>query len=180
MNAPLWFSNVAFWSVQVALLISSGGLLLRVFQIQQPRIVLVCWRVLLAISLALPFVQPWRRPRSVEAITLSSANTGAAVTHAPDATFSFWHFLSLQLAAETLGIVILVGIATRFVILALGLLKLRQLRHDSSSVSLYPETAALLEQIRSRVKVRADFRLSPDVDSPVTFGFKVPSRDCLS
>jgi len=84
------------------------------------------------------------------------------------------HFLSLQLAAETLGIVILVGIATRFVILALGLLKLRQLRHDSSSVSLYPETAALLEQIRSRVKVRADFRLSPDVDSPVTFGFTVP------
>ena len=115
MNAPLWFSNLAFWSVQVALLISSGGLLLRVFQIQQPRIVLVCWRVLLAISLALPFVQPWRRPRSVEAITLSSANTGAPVTHAPDATFSFWHFLSLQLAAETLGIVILVGIATRFV-----------------------------------------------------------------
>src|SRR5215831_12278489 len=86
MNAPLWFSNLAFWSLQVALLILSGGLLLRVFQIQQPRIVLVCWRVLLAIILALPFIQPWRRPRSVEAITLSSANTGAPVTHVTDAT----------------------------------------------------------------------------------------------
>jgi beta-lactamase regulating signal transducer with metallopeptidase domain len=173
MNAPLWFSNLVFWSVQVALLILSGGLLLRVFQIQKPRIVLVCWRVLLAISLALPFIQPWHRPRSVEAITLSSANT-APVTQAPDATFSFWHLLSLQLAAEILGIVILVGITTRFLILVLGLLKLRQLRHDSSSVCPYPETAALLEQIRSQVKVRADFRLSRDVDSPVTFGFTVP------
>jgi beta-lactamase regulating signal transducer with metallopeptidase domain len=174
MNAPLWFSNLAFWSVQVAFLILSGGLLLRVFQIQQPRIVLVCWRVLLAISLALPFIQPWHRPPGVEAITLSSANIGAPGTHVPDATFSFWHFLSLQLAAEILGIVILVGIARRFVILALGLLKLRQLRHDSSSVSPYPETAALLEQVRSQVNVRVDFRLSPDVDSPVTFGFTVP------
>jgi beta-lactamase regulating signal transducer with metallopeptidase domain len=174
MNAPLWFSNLAFWSVQVALLILSGGLLLRVFQIQQPRIVLVYWRVLLAISLALPFIQPWHRPRSLEAITLSSANIGAPGTQVPDATFSFWHFFSLQLVAEILGIVILVGIATRFVILALGLLKLRQLRHDSSSVSPYPETTALLEQVRSQVNVRADFRLSPDVDSPVTFGFTGP------
>lgn len=174
MNAPLWFSNLVFWSAQAALLVLTGGLLLRVLQIQQPRIVLVYWRVLLAISLALPFIQPWHRPRSIEALTLPSAHAGAPVLRVPDATVPLWHFLSLQLVAEIFWIVILAGIAARFVILVLGLLKLRQLRHHSSSVSPYPETAALLEQVGSQVKVDADFRLSPDVDSPVTFGFTVP------
>lgn len=46
MNAPLWFSNLVFWSAQAALVILTGGLLLRVLQIQQPRIVLGYWRVL--------------------------------------------------------------------------------------------------------------------------------------
>ena len=173
MNAPLWFSNLAFWSAQVALLVLIGGLLLRILQIQQPRIVLVCWRLLLAISLALPFIQPWHRPRSFGATMLASTDTGAPVTRVP-VTISLRHFPSLHFIAELLGIIILVGIATRFVILALGLMKLRKLRHDSSSVSAYLETAALLEQVRSQVKVAADFRLSPEVDSPVTFGITVP------
>ena len=172
MNAPFWFSNLVFWSAQAAVLILTGGLLLRVLQIQQPRIVLAYWRALLALSLALPLIQPWHRPRNIEELTLPSANPGAPVTRVPDVPL--WHFPSLQLVAEIFGIVVLAGIAVRFAILALGLLKLRQLRHHSSSVSSYKETATLLEQIGSQVKVEADFRLSRDVDSPVTFGFKIP------
>jgi len=97
MNAPLWFSNLAFWSAQVALLVLIGGLLLRILQIQQPRIVLVCWRLLLAISLALPFIQPWHRPRSFGAM-LASTDTGAPVTRVP-VTISLRHFPSLHLIA---------------------------------------------------------------------------------
>ena len=96
------------------------------------------------------------------------------MTRVPDTTVPLWHFPSPQHVAEIFGIVILAGIAARFVILALGLLKLRQLRHRSSSVSPYKETATLLEQVGSLVKVDADFRVSRDVDSPVTFGFTVP------
>ena len=135
MNAPVWFSNLLFWSAQAALLVLTGGLLRRVLQIQQPRIVPVYWRVLLGISLGLPFIQPWHRPESMEALTLPSANAGAPVVRFPDATIPLWHRPSLQLVAEIFGIVVLAGIAARFVILALGLLKLRQLRDHSSSVS---------------------------------------------
>jgi beta-lactamase regulating signal transducer with metallopeptidase domain len=63
---------------------------------------------------------------------------------------------------------------SRFVILALGLLKLRQFRHGSSSVSPFSETAAVLEQVGAELQTRADFRFSPNVDSPVTFGFAAP------
>jgi beta-lactamase regulating signal transducer with metallopeptidase domain len=87
---------------------------------------------------------------------------------------SHWHFPSLPLIAQILGIVILAGIAARFAILAMGLTKLRQLRQASSPISRSAESAAVLEEMRTRVNTSAEFRLSPDVDSPVTFGFTAP------
>src|SRR5207248_2916210 len=92
--------------------------------------------------------------------------TNPAVTH--------WHFSSFQIIAEILGVAILAGIGARLVILALGLLKLRQFRRASSPNSLSAESAAALEQMRAQLRARAEFRLSTDVDSPVTFGLAAP------
>ena len=65
MNMPLWFSNLLFWSAQVALFVLAAGFLPRLFQIRQPQVLLAYWRALLLITLVLPFVQPWHRlPRS--------------------------------------------------------------------------------------------------------------------
>jgi len=61
MNAPLWFSNLIFWSAQVALLALAAAFLPRLLQIRQPRVLLAYWRALLAISLLLPVLQPWHR-----------------------------------------------------------------------------------------------------------------------
>jgi beta-lactamase regulating signal transducer with metallopeptidase domain len=172
MNMPLWFSNLMFWSIQITLLVLAAGFPPRLFQIRQPRVLLAYWRALLAISLLLPFVQPWHRAQIMGVITgapdiaVAIPPSSSAVTH--------WHFLSVQIIAQIVGLIILAGIAVRFVIVMLGLLKLRQLRQRSSPIPTVSESAAVLEEMRARVNTRAEFRLSAEVDSPVTFGFAAP------
>ncbi len=174
MNTPLWFSNLTFWSAQIALLILAAGLLPRLFQIRQPRVLLVYWRALLAISLLLPALQPWHRLPGATAMIIAADDSAVRIIPASTAAVSRWHFPDLQLVAQILAVIVLAGIAIRFAILAMGLLKLRQLRRSSSLISQFAESAAILEEMRARVKTSAEFRLSSHVDSPVTFGFAAP------
>jgi beta-lactamase regulating signal transducer with metallopeptidase domain len=174
MNMPLWFSNLVSWSVQVGLLVLAAGFLPRLFQIRQPRVLLAYWRAILGISLVLPFVEPWRRMQSSGSIAFTPDLGSISAIPASNPVVSHWHFLSLQIIAEILGVAVLVGIAARFVILAMGLLKLRQFRRASSPISLSAESAAALEEMRAQLKARAEFRFSTDVDSPVTFGLAAP------
>jgi len=176
-EVPLWLSNLAFWSAQVAVLVLAAGFLPRLFRIYQPRVLLVYWRTLLAISLLLPFVEPWRRAQSIATIAVAPPTDVTRVVTPSSPALSHWNLPSFQIIAQILGVVILVGIAVRFVIFALGLLKLRQFRRTSSPLSSHVESAesvAVLEQMRTRVNAHAEFRLSADVDSPVTFGFSAP------
>jgi len=176
-EAPLWLTDLAFWSAQVAVLVLAAGLLPRLFRIYQPRVLLIYWRTLLATSLLLPFVEPWRRAQSISALTVAPPIDVTHVVMPSSPALPHWNLPSLQIIAQILGVVILVGIAVRFVIFALGLLKLRQFRRTSSPLSSHvgsAEYVAVLEQMRARVNARAEFRLSADVDSPVTFGFSAP------
>ncbi len=173
MNSPLWFSNLVFWSAQGALLVLVVGFLPAIFQIRQPRVLLAYWRALLVLSLALPFLQPWHRPQITSSILITPMPptsiippAGPVVTH--------WHFPNFQIIAQIVGLVILAGMAVRFLLLALGLLKLRQFRQTSSPISTSLESTSVLEKTRALVNARAEFRISAQVDSPVTFGFTVP------
>ena len=172
MTMPLWFHNLVFWSVQVALLVLAAGFLPHLFQIRQPRVLLAYWQALLAISLLLPFVQPWHRAHDIVTIDFAPGVASAIPASSPAA--AHWHFAGVQVIAQIVGLMVLAGIAARFLILALGLLKLRQVRNASSSISTPSESASLLEEMRVLVNTRAEFRLSADVDSPVTFGFVAP------
>ncbi len=174
MNTPLWFSNLLFWSAQIALLVLAAAFLPRLFQIRQPSVLLAYWRGLLAISLLLPAIQPWHRLPGVAAIVFAPDTADLRVIPVSSPTPSHWHFPSLETIAQILAVVILVGIVGRFILLAIGILRLRQLRQASSPISLLPESAAVLEDMSARVNARAEFRLSLDVDSPVTFGIAVP------
>jgi beta-lactamase regulating signal transducer with metallopeptidase domain len=174
MTTALWFSNLLFWSAQVALLALAAAFLPRLFQIRQPRVLLAYWRALLAICLVLPVIQPWHRLPGVAAIVIAPDVSAVRVLSSSAPAVSHWHFPGLQLIAQILGAVILAGIAARFAILAMGLLRLRQLRQSSSPITLFAESTAVLEEMRARVNASAEFRLSPDVDSPVTFGFTSP------
>lgn len=174
MNLPLWFSNLLFWSAQVAVLVLAAGFLPRLLQIRQPHVLLVYWRALLAISLLLPGIQPWHRLPIVGVLSTATDITLIPVSPASGPAVSHWHFPSLQIFSQIVSVLILAGIAARFAILAMGLLRLRQLRQASSSISLFPESLAGLEEMRARVNTSAEFRLSPSVDSPVTFGLAAP------
>ena len=174
MELPLWFSNLAFWSLQVAVLVLAAGILARALRIQQPRVLLASWRSLLAVSLLLPLLQPWHHPQAARAIAISPDFAGLPLSSPSTPAATHWHLPSLQTIASVLGIVILVGIALRLAILALGLLKLRRLRQASSPISSSAESAAILQAVRILVSAPAEFRLSSQVDSPVTFGFWAP------
>src|SRR5580704_2870598 len=126
MNTPLWFSNLIFWSAQIALLVLAAGFLPRLFQIRQPRVLLFYWRALLAICLLLPVIQPWHRLPSVAAVVIAPDTAALRSLPASSPAVSHWHFPSLPLLAQILGAVILAGIAARFAMLAMGLLRLRQ------------------------------------------------------
>jgi beta-lactamase regulating signal transducer with metallopeptidase domain len=167
-------SNLIFWSAQVALLVLAAGFLPRLFQIRQPRVLLFYWRALLAIGLLLPAIQPWHRLPSVAAMVIAPDTAAVRILPASSPAAAHWHFPGLPLVAQILGAVILAGIAARFAILSMGLLRLRQLRQTSSPVLRFAESAAVLEEMRTRVNTSAEFRLSPHVDSPVTFGFVAP------
>jgi TonB family protein len=176
MNTPFWFSNLAYRSAQVALLVLAAGLLPHLFKIRQPRILLIYWRALIAFSLLLPLVQPWHRPEAFTTMDfaprIGEFTPIARATPAPAA--SHWHLPSAQIIAAIVGLIILAGIAARFAILALGLLKLRQFRRASSPISNYAESLAVLDDMRIRVNTGGEFRISSDVDSPVTFGLTAP------
>jgi beta-lactamase regulating signal transducer with metallopeptidase domain len=174
MNMPLWFSNLVFWSAQVLLLTLAAGFLPRLLQIRQPRVLLPYWRALLVVSLALPFIQPWHRLQNIGSISIATDLGSVSVIPESSPAVAHWHFPSIQIVAQMIGVIILAGIAARFVMLALGLLKLRQFRQASSPIPSSAESTAVLEEMRVRANARAEFRLSADVDSPVTFGFLTP------
>ena len=174
MEMPLWFANLVFWSVQVALLVLTAGVLPRALKLRQPRVLFAYWRSLLATSLLLPFIQPWHRPREGAPMVISADLVGVSLPAPSRPAAGHWHLPSLQTIAPLLGIVILVGIALRFAILALGLLKLHRLRDSSRPIASARESAAVLRAIATLVAAPAEFRLSAEVESPVTFGLMAP------
>jgi beta-lactamase regulating signal transducer with metallopeptidase domain len=174
MNMPLWLFNLVFWSVQAALLVLAAGFLPRLFQIRQPRVLLGYWRTVLAITLALPFVEPWHRVQGIGTIAIAPDIAGSTFTPASNPSVTHWHFHGFQFVTQIIGAVILIGIAGRLVILALGLLKLGQFRRASSPISVFSESAAIFERTGTQVSASAEFRLSAHVDSPVTFGVAAP------
>lgn len=173
MGIPLWFSNLVLWSLQVAILVLAAGSLARALKLQQPRVLLAYWRSLVAVSLLLPVIQPWHRPNfAALAVSADFVSMPLPVPSAPAAPH--WHLPTRQSLAAILGVVILLGIAVRFAILALGLLKLRSIRQASLPIEASAESTRVLQAVRVLLATRAEFRFSPQVGSPVTFGFFAP------
>jgi beta-lactamase regulating signal transducer with metallopeptidase domain len=173
MSMPLWFSNLVAWSAQVALLGLIAGLLLRVFPIRHPRVLLAFCRGLLVLTLALPILQPWHR-LAREMPLPTSANTFTFRSTGPTNDVAYWRFPDMGALAKGVGIVLVGGMVLRFVLLGLGLIRLRRLRLASAPVTSQDASAATLDQMLALVGVKAEFRLSASVDSPVTYGLKNP------
>jgi beta-lactamase regulating signal transducer with metallopeptidase domain len=174
MNLPLWFRDILFWSGQAAVLALAAGLLVKLLKIRDARALLVCWRVLIATSILLPFIEPWQRPQGPAATPAPLAISGLTVIPAAETVARHAHFPGWAAIADFGGVVLVAGIAGRLLLLALGLLKLRELRRTSSPIRANVECAATIEQTQTLAGERAEFRLSTEVESPVTFGFAAP------
>jgi beta-lactamase regulating signal transducer with metallopeptidase domain len=171
---PMWFGNLVFWGAQVALLAGAEAILPRLFRIQQPRVLLAYWRALLVLSFALPVVQPWQHVAFRLAVNNVVAFPDSRVPPPPSTAATHGHF-SMQEIAWTVCAVVLVGIVLRFALLIAGMKRLKQFRERSTPIPMSSQTGELVETMRARVGCAVEFRLSADVESPVTFGMKAPT-----
>lgn len=174
MNAPLWFSNLVFWSAQVALIVLTAWLLVRILRIREPRVLIVHWRALIVACLSLPIVEPWHRLQAIVLVSFGPAASFQNLAPASAPPSPHWNLFSLPIFAQMIGALILLGIAFRLAIFALGLVKLRHLRRASSPIPPHTDSAIIMDQSSAIVGTRAQFRLSTHVESPVTFGLAAP------
>ncbi|HUG82466.1 MAG TPA: M56 family metallopeptidase [Bryobacterales bacterium] len=145
--------NLLDYCCQVVILVAAGGLLPLLFRVRDPRVRLGYWRAVLGACLLLPALQPWYAPHVVAAPGFTLAVSSAAAGHAVQG-YS-WATIAWALLAA--------GAVTRLSLLGLGLLRLRRLRAGARPM---PEAG----QGSPEVAVC----LSPDVDGPVTFGWRRP------
>src|SRR2546430_15511010 len=98
MNMPLWFSNLLFWSAQVALLALAGGFLPGLFQIRQPRVLLAYWRAIFGLSLVLPFFEAWPPMQNSDSIAFSPPLGGRVISATHPAVYH-WPFSRFRIIA---------------------------------------------------------------------------------
>jgi len=162
MSAAHWLGNLAAWSVQAAVLIAAGGMAAWAFRLRAPRIRLAYWQTLLAICLLLPAVEPWRRAADSNIDFAMTSARAVSPNHAPAHSLPWRQALLFVLAS---------GCAARGLWLAVGFGKLRRWRRNAQVFAPLPPR---LDLLRAAVAPQAEFRLSPALSGPVTFGLVRP------
>jgi TonB family protein len=163
----LWLSNLAAYSVQLAALVAAAVFVTWLLRFRHPRPALAFWRILLAIGLLLPLMQPWRGTSSTF-IASTLASTTAAT--APDRVDG-----GVSIAAVILA-VLAIGVTLRLAWLALGLIRLRQITlswGQAAKISARPAGITdLFDDLKERIGANAELRITDDVDSPCTVGVR--------
>lgn len=156
MNAGLIGSNLLVYSAQIALVAIGAAAILWLIRLRAPAARLLYWQSVIAGCLLLPVLRPWKALAVNGAITFTtSAVSAAAPKNAP--TWSLPSFATLVLGA------IGTGVAIRLALLFIGLWRLRRYRMESGPFAAgAPWTA------------HAELRISNEVTSPVTFGYRNP------
>ncbi|HLK20798.1 MAG TPA: M56 family metallopeptidase [Bryobacteraceae bacterium] len=157
----LLLQNLAFYSLQIAVIAAAGALAMRLLQIRIPSVRLVCWQLLIGACLALPAVQPWLSAKANSNIRISMGPPiiGGAYESSRGLTISAFAIILCVMAG---------GAVIRLGILALGLWRLRRYRLHSTFAP------GAFEQLQRRMSVFADVQVSTEVAGPVTFGFLRP------
>lgn len=138
-------SNFLAWNLQIAIVAAVAAFVPWIVRLRMPAARLLFWQAVLAASLALPILRPWRSAPGEGLVTITSRVTSAVPS---GQTF--------HLPANFWLIVLFAGFATRVGFLLLGLARLR--RH----------------RLTSRPYAGDEIRISHEIQSPVTFGFFHP------
>jgi TonB family protein len=158
----LWFHNLAAYSLQVAVIVVVGSLLLSLFRLDLPKIRLGCWQALLGGSILLPLIQPWRSEWASEGPGAISRITMAG-PFSPSAAWS--------ISSAALGL-LLGGILLRLIWTALGLTRVRAYRKQACP--LLRESRSIREA-RALTGARARVYLCASLQSPATVGARAPA-----
>jgi TonB family protein len=161
----LSFANFGFWCLQVALVIAAGAMLPWIFRLGAPKPRLLYLHLLLAACLVLPVVQPYRERPIVVRSNVSVTMGPVQIAAGGENSFRLWTPAEIAIA------IVAAGAAMRLLWLGLGLFRLRRYRKAAERLLPLPDEAR--NAIR-RLGVDADFYVSEDVASPVTFGARNP------
>lgn len=164
MTSPLWFNNLAAYSVQVTLLAIIGTGLAAVLRLRVPKVSLAYWQTLLAASLALPLIEPWKQ--TVEVIENEMGRVGIEFSSSA-AKSGHTGFPIFTVVAVALGL----GFALRLFRIVFGLIRLR--RYGRHACTWGPVPPAV-NDLCSRLGVAPTLLLSEEIGGPVTFGSHRP------
>lgn len=156
MTASLVLNDILIWSLQIVLLVALAAILPPVLRLKMPKARLTFCQLVLVTCLLLPFVRSWKQEVIGGTVTVSTRVV--SLVQGPAAR----HFSPISMALFVL-LVAGAGILVRFGFLLSGFRRLRRYRRQSQ-----PLTPA------SAWGVEADLRISEEVASPVTFGFRKP------
>jgi TonB family protein len=160
MSAPLWFDNLAAYSIQIALVTLAGAGLAAALRLRAPRVALAYWQGLLAACLALPLVEPW-----AQTVLAVAHDTGGveiefgALRNAPVHN----RFPTYEIIALGLGL----GVAFRLGRMALGLWRLRRY---SLGARAWEPAPPMVNEFCSRLGVAPPLLLSDEIAGPMAMG----------
>ena len=168
----LWLTNLLAYSVQLAVLVAAGAMLIAALRVHTPRATLRFWQLVFATSLLWPACQllaDARNSATVTGVAFSSIG-GWSTGVAPEIRAAIGS-LDTDVAMLTVAL-LATGAATRLLWIGLGLLKLRVICAASTPAdSLSPIAGALGRELG----VAADIRFSKAIASPATVGAAHPT-----
>jgi len=159
VTPALILEDILVWSLQTGLLIATASLFPPLLRLKMPKANLAFRQLVLVVCLLLPFVRSWKHETVGGMVTVSTAVV--SIAHAPAGR----GFPAVSLAALVLAL-LAAGILVRLGLLLSGFLRLR--RYRLRSQPLEPACPS------SSWSVEADLRISAEIASPVTFGFRKP------
>ena len=160
-------ANLLPYTFQVCCLAALATLLAAVVRVDSAAVRHTYWRLVLAASVAWPFVQPVGSVRSTgesaAATTSSVASTLTAAGSAAKATMPFdWTPVILT--------ILIAGVCARLIRVAAGAISLRRLRGFGAPAVDVPHIVALQQTLGTH----ADVRTVPELAQPATFGVLRP------
>lgn len=152
------------YSAQVLILVAAAALAALVARLSLPAARLHYWRAVVMLCLLLPAAPGLPSSSKSATVTFELAAGGAAApVVATNASFA-------PTIAAALLAVVAAGFAGRLLWLALGAVRLRQLRRRSQPAALSTDLA----QLRDSMAPQAAVHVTPDLTQPVTFGWRRP------
>jgi len=162
VSGTLILDNLVAYSLLIGMLVGLAGFIPVVLRLRQPRARLAYWHILLAACLLLPLMQPWRREVIAAAVQVTATMTAVHPASAGASRALLPAFLRLD-KSEIAMLLLAAGFLMRLAWLGVGFWRLRQYRRRSRPLDPVPSWG-----------VEASLRISGDISSPVTFGWRRP------